>query len=294
MPRERGKPRRGSAWYTHAAQRQRRQHLERALSLANSILRQRAKVARLALQAYAIESAMEERAQTPPEQLSLSDNWQPTGTTQEENPPTALETQARSSMRGRLDEEFPTCYVEEVPYTENTLTALEPQARDNTRGRLCEEFPTCYVEEVPYMDVVSQGTCAVMVHHTDIAAMDKGEGSADTEAVIPGEADTKETKVTPGEGDETPTPTPNRTVHGHSGAPPPFLHAAHLDLVFELRGQMADQEHRALLMGQRLDMLLDAYSNAPTNRKCPTCAQSFVIQARAARQEDEEDRPPGI
>jgi hypothetical protein len=153
--------------------------MERALSLANSILRQRARVARLALHAYAIESAMEERAQTPPAQLSLSDNWQPTGTTQEENPPTAPETQARSSMRGRLDEDFPTCYVEEVPYTENTLTALEPQARDNTRGRLCEDFPTCYVEEVPYMDVVSQGTCAVMVHHTDIAAMDKDEASAE-------------------------------------------------------------------------------------------------------------------
>jgi hypothetical protein len=40
MPRERGKPRRGSAWHTHAAHRQRRQHMERALSLANSILRQ--------------------------------------------------------------------------------------------------------------------------------------------------------------------------------------------------------------------------------------------------------------
>jgi hypothetical protein len=265
MPRERGKPRRGSAWYTHAAQRQRRQHMERALSLANSILRQRARVAHLALHAPAIESAMEEHAQTPP----TLDNWQPTGITQEENPPTAPETLAGSSMRGRLEEDFPTCYVEEIPYTEDT------QARDNTRGRLCEDFPTCYVEEVPYMDVVSQGTCAVTVHHTDIAAMEKDEASAEAGTVIPGEADTK-------------------GMHARSGAQPPFLHVAHLDLVFELRGQMADQEHRALLMGQRLDMLLDAYSNAPTNRKCPTCAQPFVIQARAAWQEDEGDRPPGI
>jgi hypothetical protein len=74
----------------------------------------------------------------------------------------------------------------------------------------------------------------------------------------------------------------------------PLLRAAHLDLVFELRGQMADQEHRALLMGQRLDLLLDAYSNAPANRKCPTCAQPFVIQAKSACQEDEGDRSPGI
>jgi hypothetical protein len=40
MPQERGKTHRGSAWHTHGAHRQRRQHMERALSLANSIPRQ--------------------------------------------------------------------------------------------------------------------------------------------------------------------------------------------------------------------------------------------------------------
>jgi hypothetical protein len=39
MPQERGKTHRGSAWHTHGAHRQRRQHMERALSLANSIPR---------------------------------------------------------------------------------------------------------------------------------------------------------------------------------------------------------------------------------------------------------------
>jgi hypothetical protein len=265
MPRERGKPRRGSAWHTHAAHRQRRQHMERALSLENSILRQRARVARFALHAPIIESATEKRAQTPP----ALDNWQPTDIKREENPPPAPETQAGSSLRGKIEEDFPTCYIEEIPCPENTSTALEPQARDKTRGRLCEDIPTCYVEEVPYMDEVSQRICAVKVHHTDIAAMDKDEASAEAKKGTSGEADTK-------------------------GMHAPLLRAAHLDLVFELRGQMADQEHRALLMGQRLDMLLDAYSNAPANRKCPTCAQPFVIQAKAAWQEDEDDRSPGI
>jgi hypothetical protein len=37
MPQERGKTHHGSAWHTHGAHRQRRQHMERALSLANSI-----------------------------------------------------------------------------------------------------------------------------------------------------------------------------------------------------------------------------------------------------------------
>jgi hypothetical protein len=109
----------------------------------------------------------------------------------------------------------------------------------------------------------------VMMHHTNIAARDKDETSAEAETGTPGEA-------------------------GTNGMHAPLLRAAHLDLVFELRGQMADQEHRVRLMGQRLDFLLDAYSKAPRNRKCPTCAQLFVIQAKAAWQEDEGNRSPGI
>jgi hypothetical protein len=45
--------------------------MERALSLANSILHQRARVARLTLHAPTIESAMEKIAHTPP----ALDNW---------------------------------------------------------------------------------------------------------------------------------------------------------------------------------------------------------------------------
>jgi hypothetical protein len=136
---------------------------------------------------------------------------------------------------------------------------MEPQARDKTRGRLCEDLPTCYIEEVPYMIVVSQRTCAVMVHHTDIASMDKDEASAEVEKSNAGEADTK-------------------GMHARSGDHPLFLHAAHLERVFELRGKMVDQEHRSILMGQHLDMLLDAYFNALTNRKCPMCTQPFSFR----------------
>lgn len=73
-----------------------------------------------------------------------------------------------------------------------------------------------------------------------------------------------------------------------------LLHAEHLALVFELQGHMADQEHRALLMGQCLDLLLDAYSNAPAKRKCPVCAQSFAIPAKSTCQKGNCDRSPGI
>jgi hypothetical protein len=73
-----------------------------------------------------------------------------------------------------------------------------------------------------------------------------------------------------------------------------LLRAEHLALVFELRGHMADLEHRALLMGQRLDLLLDAYSNVPAKRKCPLCAQAFAIPAGSTWQTSKGDRSPGI
>jgi hypothetical protein len=67
----------------------------------------------------------------------------------------------------------------------------------------------------------------------------------------------------------------------------------HLALLFDLRGHMSDLEHRALLMGQRMDMLFDAFSNAPTKRKCPLCAQAFAILAGTTRQNCKDDRSPG-
>jgi hypothetical protein len=71
-----------------------------------------------------------------------------------------------------------------------------------------------------------------------------------------------------------------------------LLHAEHLALVFDLRGHMSNLEHRALLMGQRLDLLLDAYSNVPAQRKCPLCAQAFAIPAGSTWQTGEDDRSP--
>ena len=87
---------------------------------------------------------MEKRAQTPP----TLDNWHPTDIKREENPTIEPDTQARSNLRGNLEEHFPTYYIEEIPCQDDTTTALECQARDKTRGRLCEDIPTCYIEKV--------------------------------------------------------------------------------------------------------------------------------------------------
>jgi hypothetical protein len=72
-----------------------------------------------------------------------------------------------------------------------------------------------------------------------------------------------------------------------------LIQEEHLALMFDLRGHLSDLEHRALLMGQRMDMFLDAFSNAPAKRKCPLCAQAFAILAGTTRQTSEDDRSPG-
>ena len=80
-------------------------------------------------------------------------------------------------------------------------------------------------------------------------------------------------------------------LHGLHGS---FLCAEHLALVFELRGHMANLEHRELLMGQSLDMILDEYSNVTVKQKCPLCAQAFAILAGSTWQTSKGDRSPDI
>jgi hypothetical protein len=73
-----------------------------------------------------------------------------------------------------------------------------------------------------------------------------------------------------------------------------LLRAEHLALVFKLRGHLADLENRSLLMGQRLDLLLDTYSNVPSKRKCPLCTQAFSIPDGSTWQSSKGDRSPSI
>jgi hypothetical protein len=87
---------------------------------------------------------MDKRAQTPP----ALDNWHPTDIKREDNPPIELDTQAGSNLWGKIEEDFPTYYIEEIPCPKDTTTALEPKERDKIRARLCEDIPTCYIGEV--------------------------------------------------------------------------------------------------------------------------------------------------
>jgi hypothetical protein len=180
------------------------------------------------------------------------------------------------------EEEFPICYVEETPCSEDFATTSEPQATEpatqvgsGLKGVIAEEFSICYVEEIPCSDEYIP-TCHVEKVMNDDEALNSACAGMNMDEAR-AEA-----------GNETLSEAVTSDLHG------PLLRVEHLALVFELRGHMADQEHRALLMEQRLDLLLDAYSNALAKRKCPACAQWFVILARSVCHEGKYDRSLGI
>jgi hypothetical protein len=81
-----------------------------------------------------------------------------------------------------------------------------------------------------------------------------------------------------GKGEDGRNAPPNN--HG-GGMHAPLLSEEHLALVFELRSHIADLEHRAFTMGQRLDVLLDKLSGTPARRRCHMCMQAFDISTGA-------------
>jgi hypothetical protein len=236
MTRKRGTPRRGSAWNAHKAQRRRKEHFERALVMATSLLRKKARAEEKALLSTIAEK---EAGRSSADTVKMEDD---------------------------TEELYPACIVEEDPNLED-LTTMEAPCDTVRSGReeskpnsgLDADFPGCIVEEVPWQDLE--------------AALD-----VDKMCLMGKEAkDGAKRRTLDDEGGD---------LHGF------LLREEHLSLVFELRGHMSDLEHRALLMGQRLDMLLDAYSGAPARRKCPLCAQSFAIPAGSTWKTDDGDRSP--
>jgi hypothetical protein len=54
------------------------------------------------------------------------------------------------------------------------------------------------------------------------------------------------------------------------------LAAEHLELLFDIRQWQDEQEHGQRTIHQRLDLLFEALSDAPSQAQCPTCKQKFV------------------
>jgi hypothetical protein len=251
MARKRGKPRRGSAWEAHKAQRLRKEQLERALALATSILRKNARAEKRARLATIAESG-----------AGCSRD------VKEKVPEARQEKAPGARQEVGIEEEFPPCIVEEIPFTED-LTTMEftrvATKREDCKPTpaLVDYIPGCIVEEIPWPgnDNCSCHTASTKVAEVAVEQrlLDAGSGAAVDEG---------------------------GSVHGS------LIRDEHLALIFDLRGHLADLEYRALCMGQRMDMLLDAFSNAQTKRKCPLCSQAYAILAGTTRQTGEDDRSP--
>jgi hypothetical protein len=161
---------------------------------------------------------------------------------------------------------------------------------------LADDIPGCIVEEIPWPGDYSPTSHAVQATFEE-ETRDKARAEENADENNPARkeeaagAELMELEAGDGATVEVRDVILDDVGNGLHGT---FLRAEHLALVFELRGHMADLEHRALLMGQRLDLLLDAYSNAPAKRKCPLCAQAFAIPAGSTWQTSKGDGSPGI
>jgi hypothetical protein len=172
------------------------------------------------------------------------------------------------------EEEFPPCIVVEDPSMEDL--SIFVQTRVATHLEACKPTPTllddtpgCIVEEIPWP---GDDTCSCQ----GAQAIDAGSKGAEANVEQKGlEAGSEAAEDVGG------------SMHNS------LIRDEHLALMFDIRGHLSDLEYRALLMGQRMDMLLDAFSNAPAKRKCPLCAQAFAILAGTTRQTSKDDRSPG-
>jgi len=253
MARKRGRLRRGSAWDAHRAQRRWKEQLERALALASSILRKNAQAERRALLNTIAEPGV--------------------GCSRED-----MTFKPSDKKEAETEDMFPICVVEEDLSIGDLPSVEKPRAMESTsrEGTICisareDDFPGCIVEEIPWSGVL-QAAGAMGTVEAEIEAVQRKL------AVSIGEALKLKFAPPSGSGGET---------HGS------LLNDEHLALVFELRGHMSDLEHRALLMGQRMYLLLDAFSGAPAQRKCPLCMQTFAIPA-GTWQTGGSDTSPGV
>jgi hypothetical protein len=252
--------------------------MEHSLSMATSILRKKARAEQLDLHAIIAETG--------------------TGCSRET---TTIKPGDR--QEDGVADAFPTCYMEEIMFMEDLATTLEPQAMEanyqdgsSPKITLEDDIPGCIVEEIPWSgdyNPTSHDMKATFEEETRDKSRaeenaEKNSSERKEEAVG---AEIMELEAGDGATVELRDASLNNVGNGLHGS---FLCAEHLALVFKLRGHMADLEHRALLMGQCLDLLLDVYSNAPAKRKCPLCAQAFAILAGSTWQTSKGDRSLGI
>jgi hypothetical protein len=168
---------------------------------------------------------------------------------------------------------LPTCIVEEDPSIGDLPCIEAPRAMESSVRALIREddVPGCIIEETPWPGDLP---------------------SFHAEKTTDNEVRAEQRKVAADLDEEMDSGTAPRSGSG-GGMHGFLLSDEHLALVFELRSHLADMELRTLLMSQRLDILLGAFSGAPAQHKCPLCAQEFAIPARYTWQAGEGDGATG-
>jgi hypothetical protein len=61
---------------------------------------------------------------------------------------------------------------------------------------------------------------------------------------------------------------------------PPVVDASYINLIFDMRNLIEDQNFRMARLEQRLDMFYAAHSRATPKKQCPTCARPYAFPAR--------------
>jgi hypothetical protein len=155
MPRARGKPRRGAAWYTAESRRQRKKNFEKAIAMA---ARRRNKTPRTPPMAYVEEVIPEEGMESVPEHMlfTVPDNWNPPSDFGPDSKPPPARILAGPNAT-RFEEPFPTCYVEEEtppePPREATRQAHNQQVHihQEAAGTTPTESIDSHSQEQPFL-----------------------------------------------------------------------------------------------------------------------------------------------
>jgi hypothetical protein len=146
MPRARGKPRRGAAWYTAESRRQRKKKFEKAIAMAAI---RRSTTPRMPPMAYVEEVIPEDGLESFPEHtlFTVPDNWNPPSEFGSDSKPPPVSILPGPSATS-LEEPYPTCYVEEEippePPMEAALQAHNQQA--HTHHEAAETIPPVSID----------------------------------------------------------------------------------------------------------------------------------------------------
>jgi hypothetical protein len=174
----------------------------------------------------------------------------------------------------------PTCFPGEI----TQMATKNHQGSQRGESQLVD-FPPCYIiEEIP-TDLEAEPTAgAAEIPPTEVPG--RNEPVEDEATGLEGEPIGVSLEE---EGGIAPMPRPLSAMQEVGRVQLPLLHPDHLTLVFELRSMVEDLIHRTSLVSQRVDLLYDAYSDTQPGQRCPTCAQPFVLIAKADDKDGEGD-----